>query len=209
MNISSPVQADEIYGFVDGDGVSHFSNVPDSSRYRLVLRNPDACCLRNPGQSAAFALQQSYGPAILREAQSNGIDPYLVAAIIAVESNHNPMARSSKGAIGLMQVLPETALRYGIGNIAVPDNNIRAGVSYLHDLLAMFDGNLSLVLAAYNAGENAVIRHGNRIPPYPETRNYVPRVLKKYKELRGVGLDKTDTLAPPIPSHKIFPKLST
>lgn len=118
-------------------------------------------------------------------AKRAALDPALVHALIYVESRHNPAARSPKGALGLMQVLPETASRYGIRDvIRSVDENLLAGTSYLRDLISMFDGRLDLVLAAYNAGENAVLRHGLRIPPYRETQQYVPAVLEKYREWR-------------------------
>jgi soluble lytic murein transglycosylase-like protein len=85
-----------------------------------------------------------------------------------------------KGASGLMQLMPETARRYHVTDIWDPKQNLSGGARYLRDLLAMFNNNLGLALAAYNAGENAVIQHGNRIPPYPETRSYVPRVMQHY-----------------------------
>ncbi len=113
------------------------------------------------------------------------IDPALVHALIHVESRHNPAARSPKGALGLMQVLPGTASRYGVNDLSRSvEENLKAGTSYLRDLMSMFDGRIDLVLAAYNAGENAVIRHGQRIPPYRETQQYVPAVLNKYRDLQ-------------------------
>lgn len=93
------------------------------------------------------------------------------------------MARSHKGAIGLMQLLPATAARYGVPNPAKsPEANLRAGTRYLRDLIELFGGRIDLALAAYNAGENAVLRYGERIPPYRETLKYVPAVLEKYRE---------------------------
>ena len=118
-------------------------------------------------------------------AREAALDPALVHAVIAVESGYNPAARSPKGALGLMQVLPATALRYGIRNAArSPAANLRAGTRYLSDLMALFDDRLELVLAAYNAGEAAVLRYGERIPPFRETRQYVPAVLARYLEWR-------------------------
>src|SRR5262249_6498573 len=96
---------------------------------------------------------------------------------------YNPKARSPKGAIGLMQLMPDTAQRYKVANIWDPGENVRGGARYLRDLLALFNNDLSLVLAAYNAGEDAVAQYGNKIPPYAETRNYVPRVLQQYQLL--------------------------
>ena len=118
-------------------------------------------------------------------AREASLDPALVHAVIAVESGYNPAARSPKGALGLMQVLPATALRYGIRNAArSPAANLRAGTRYLSELMALFDDRLELVLAAYNAGEAAVLRYGERIPPFRETRQYVPAVLARYREWR-------------------------
>ncbi|HNH35744.1 MAG TPA: lytic transglycosylase domain-containing protein, partial [Rhodocyclaceae bacterium] len=110
------------------------------------------------------------------------VDPALVHAIIHVESRHRQNAVSPKGALGLMQVMPATAQRYGVRTAAKSaDENLKAGTRYLKDLMDMFDGKLDLVLAAYNAGEGAVMRY-KAIPPYKETRAYVPAVLAKYEE---------------------------
>jgi soluble lytic murein transglycosylase-like protein len=118
-------------------------------------------------------------------AREASLDPALVHAVISVESGYNPAARSPKGALGLMQVLPATALRYGIRNAArSPAANLRAGTRYLSDLMVLFDRRLELVLAAYNAGEAAVLRYGERIPPFRETQQYVPAVLARYQEWR-------------------------
>lgn len=123
--------------------------------------------------------------ALIEEAARNAdLDPALVHAVIAVESGYNPEARSVKGAVGLMQVMPETAARYGVADPAIsPAENLRAGTRYLSYLMAFFDNQIELVLAAYNAGEYAVLRHGFRIPPYRETQSYVPAVLARYHRL--------------------------
>ncbi len=113
----------------------------------------------------------------------HGIDPALVSAVMYVESRYRRDARSSKGAIGLMQIMPSTGLRYGIPSIellAEPKTNIAVGVRYLRDLVAMFPGRLDLAVAAYNAGEGAVRKHGNQVPPYHETRLYVEEVLQRF-----------------------------
>jgi len=129
-------------------------------------------------------------PLIRQAASKHGIDPALVKAVIAAESGFNPQAVSPKGAIGLMQVIPDTGARYGVTGdarrtaaqkLADPKTNIATGVRYLSDLLRMFSGNLELVLAAYNAGEGAVQKHGNDIPPYAETQNYVKTVMQFYR----------------------------
>lgn len=120
-----------------------------------------------------------YDPIIERHARRYRVDPVLVRAVIQVESNFDPNCVSRKGARGLMQLMPATAKRYGVDKIHDPDQNIRGGVRYLRDLLEMFPGDLPRALAAYNAGENAVIRHGG-IPPYEETDTYVKRALTVY-----------------------------
>jgi soluble lytic murein transglycosylase-like protein len=107
------------------------------------------------------------------------VSPFLIHAVIQAESGYNPDAVSRKGAVGLMQLTPATALRYGVTDAHDPEQNIRGGTQYLRELLGMFNQDLGLALAAYNAGEGAVLRHGG-IPPYPETAQYVLKVLESY-----------------------------
>ena len=153
--------------------------------FRLNLKGPHAPApepVREPAIPSLFA-DKPFAAQILSAARDAAIDPALVHAVIFVESRYNAAARSPKGAIGLMQVLPETAARYGVPNPAFsPEANLQAGTRYLSDLMQLFDNRLDLVLAAYNAGENAVLRYGERIPPYRETQLYVPAVLAKYRE---------------------------
>jgi soluble lytic murein transglycosylase-like protein len=118
-----------------------------------------------------------YAALIEAEATRQGVDAELVHAVIRAESSYRPRAQSPAGARGLMQLMPATARRFGVTDRWSPAQNIRGGVSYLRFLIERFEGELSLVLAAYNAGEGAVARYGNRIPPYRETRQYVRRVL--------------------------------
>ena len=107
-------------------------------------------------------------------------------AVISAESGYNPLARSAKGARGLMQLMPATARRYGVENPLDPEQNIYGGAAYLHDLLALFGNDVKLALAAYNAGEGTVMEYGNRIPPYRETTQYVPKVLTYYKQYKSL-----------------------
>lgn len=111
-----------------------------------------------------------------------GLDPNLVLTIIAMESNFNPQARSSKNARGVMQLIPETAARFGVADIADPVENLKGGMAYLRWLMAYFQGNIPLVAAAYNAGEGAVEKYAG-IPPYHETKIYVERVNRRYPQL--------------------------
>ncbi len=174
-----------IYSFRDEDGVVHFSNLPHlDRRYKLVYRIPTSGAMRPNAWSANAPTTvdiAKYVPLIDVAAKTHGMDPKLIHAVIRAESGYNARAVSAKGAIGLMQLIPATAQRYGITDLSDPAENITAGTRYLRDLLKMFNGNVELALAGYNAGENAVIRAGNRIPPYPETMAYVPKVMGLYK----------------------------
>jgi len=183
---AAPVQAD-IFKFVDENNVAHFTNLPNDSRYRLYKRTPPQRATisnsNNAARAAAFrANRQRYTPMINTTAAQYQVDPALVHAVIMAESGYNPNAVSPKGATGLMQLMPGTAQRYGVHNSYDAAANIRGGTHYLRDLLEMFNQNIQLAVAAYNAGENAVINHGNQIPPYRETRNYVTRVLAFYSK---------------------------
>ena len=188
-----PAHAD-LYGFVDERGVAHFSNYQVDSRYYLYRKDrPDTTL---PGSNLVIinvprsgprrtiridpAQRKRFAPLIAETARQHKLSPALLHAVVTVESGYNPRARSNKGAVGLMQLMPGTAKRYAVSDIWDPRQNLNGGARYLGDLLQMFNNDLGLALAAYNAGENAVIQHGNRIPPYPETRNYVPRVLQHY-----------------------------
>ena len=145
-----------------------------------------------PDDTRPFARQ------IAIAAHETGLDPELVHAVIAVESAYQTAAVSPKGAVGLMQVMPETASSHGVSDPTDVAANLRAGTRHLSGLMARFDNRLDLVLAAYNAGEGAVRRHGNSVPPYAETRNYVPAVIGKYQ---ATGQRASTKSAKPIPAH--------
>lgn len=177
----------DIFSFTDERGVVHFTNIPGlDKRYKLIYREVRNVTPRS-GQvwMPSEADIQRFGGIVQSAASSNGVDSALVHAVITAESGYNPNAVSRKGASGLMQLMPETARRYGVSNLFDPAQNIHGGVRYLRDLLTMFGGNVELAVAGYNAGENAVIRHGNRVPPYAETRDYVPKVLNIYERFRA------------------------
>lgn len=127
-----------------------------------------------------------FSPAVERHARAHGLDPDLVHAVIRAESAYRPAAVSPKGAVGLMQVMPATGRRFGVDDLESPENNLRAGTAYLRHLLDRFN-NVSLALAAYNAGEGAVVRHGHQIPPYAETQGYVRAILRDYGDGVPVG----------------------
>jgi len=128
--------------------------------------------------------RDAYRPFVVAISEKYEISPILTEAVIHVESFFDPQATSHAGAIGLMQLMRPTARKYGVYNRRNPIKNIEAGVQYLRDLMILFNEDLELVLAAYNAGEGAVQRYGNRIPPYAETQDYVRKVTKKMVELR-------------------------
>lgn len=151
------------------------------SEWPFAMRVPDRTALA----------RRPFHQEIVKAASKAGIDPALVHAVIRVESAYNAGAVSPKGAMGLMQVVPGTGRRYGVEDLLQPGKNISAGTQYLAYLMRLFDGDLRLVLAAYNAGEHAVLRHGRRIPPYRETMGYVPRVLSAYQALAAL---------PPVPA---------
>lgn len=182
---SAPAARADIFAFTDTSGVTHFSNVPADSRFKLLISSP-ADMAAVPDKSRAkdwLGTSAKYDAAIAGAAAANTVQPALVRALIVVESGFNPRAVSKKGAIGLMQLLPATAKRYGVKDAYDPEQNIRAGTHYLKDLLARFDSNLELALAAYNAGEEAVERHGRHVPPFAETMSYVPNVMRVYQKL--------------------------
>lgn len=181
--VQAPAKAD-IYAFTDERGVTHFTNVPMDERYLLILESPDqrtrAGELLDPRLLARAA---DFDPIIERAARTHAVAADLLRAVIVVESGFNARAVSTRGARGLMQLMPATARQYGVSNAFDPDQNIAAGAHYLRDLSDRYENDLELVLAAYNAGERAVERYGRRLPPFPETRRYVPRVLGIYRHL--------------------------
>lgn len=178
----SPAQAG-IYTFTDASGVMHFTNVPSYARYagmKQVAYMPERTVRRtalriNPGRFHSL---------VEKAAREHDVDEALLRAVIAVESNYNPNAVSHRGAVGLMQLMPQTARRYGVTDLYDPAQNIQGGARHLRDLLRKFNNDLNLALAAYNAGENAIAQYGNRVPPYRETLAYVPRVLDFYRQYR-------------------------
>ena len=169
--------AGSIYSFVDECGVWHFSNVSTDPRYGLASRS------RHISQHVRRNYAE-FERIISETAARYDLDPDLIRAIIQIESGGIPDARSSKGAIGLMQLMPETSSNLAVSNPLDPRANIRGGTKYLSRLLERFRGNLVLALAAYNAGPGKVERYKG-IPPYPETRRYVRNVLKQWQKYRS------------------------
>lgn len=172
----------QVYGYTDERGVLVLSNVPTDPRMRVVAEESS----RAVGRIHRYSGQ--YDPLILKAATLSGLDTALVTAVIAVESGFNRFARSHKGAQGLMQLMPDTARRYGVGNPYDAWQNLRGGSQHLRDLLDEFD-DLRLALAAYNAGATPV-RRLRDVPPYRETQNYVRKVMALYRSSSRISITK-------------------
>lgn len=181
-----PVHAD-IYKYVDKYGRVTLTDKPQNSDYKQLVRTWKGW--EEASSQIAFqdfeVNRERHTPLIDDIASRYGLPAPLLHAVISAESAYDSNAVSRAGAVGLMQLMPETAKRYGVINRRNPTDNIDAGTRYLRDLLAMFDNNLALALAAYNAGENAVKKYGNQIPPYDETRKYVNKVFDYYKQYQN------------------------
>lgn len=237
--------AQDVWGYVDANGVAHFANERVDERYQLFFRagqpfdtsagvprgglsgpaidTPRQVAVPTSSQNRLLAFFdvssefKAIRPLMREAASQHGIDFELVQAVIAAESGYNRQAVSPKGAIGLMQIMPATGERYGVTSdkttasngkpvkgarstsekLFDPKTNLGVGTRYLRDLMKMFPGRLDLVLAAYNAGEGAVQRNGNQVPPYRETQNYVQTVLALYQAL------KPPVVANPAPPQRI------
>jgi soluble lytic murein transglycosylase-like protein len=179
MCLAAPLGA-QVKLVVRADGSKHIYNMPSQRR-------------SSGGSDLTYLAKQrnrpsTYDPLIKKHCDQYKVDPVLAKAVIQVESGFNPAAVSNKGARGLMQLMPGTAKRFRVAKVHDPDENIRGGVAYLAFLQRLFPNDLRNVLAAYNAGENAVARYGG-IPPYGETQSYVQRALTVYhgKPYGGVG----------------------
>lgn len=184
--LASPVAAADIYKYEDKEGVLHFTDAPTDHRFKIFMRDIKkdkqlrttfrlSNCARNPAEFDAI---------INSCALEYGVDKSLVKAVIHAESGYDPNAVSAKGASGLMQLMPKTAKSLKVANSFDPAENIRGGVRYLKFLLDTFRGDVTLALAAYNAGLSRVAQYGG-VPPFSETRNYVSKVLsyrKSYQE---------------------------
>ncbi len=180
--VVSPAMAD-VYKYRDRQGGIYLTDRPMSGGYTLLKvfrfgNSRSAPAVRAGASLKAMAKRRkALEPLIDRVAEENRLRPELLHAVIRAESAYRADAVSSAGAGGLMQLMPETARRYGVQDRDDPHQNVRGGASYLRDLLDQFEQNLELALAAYNAGENAVLKYGRQIPPFPETQNYVRKVI--------------------------------
>ncbi len=192
----------DIYKFVDGSGHVFYTDRPSHAGYRRIIRTPisnistgvansrglesaSSAVPARHGTSSSFVEKRraTFAGLINSAADRYRLDPALLHAVIRAESSYNPNAVSDKGAVGLMQLMPATASRYGVRDRLDPVENINGGARYLSDLLDMFASNIKLAVAAYNAGENTVKRHGYQVPPIQETQDYVVRVLDYYRRM--------------------------
>ncbi len=193
------VHAGATYRFVDEQGIEHYTNVPSDPRYQFVRRDPEPAppppARPGPLAGALATSARAFAQLIRAAAERYGVDVRLVEAVVQVESAGNPGAVSPKGAQGLMQLMPDRAAELGVRNAFDPAQNIDGGVRHLRDLLQRFGGDVSLALAAYNAGEMAVRSYGG-IPPFTETREYVRRVRQLYD---GAGVVTQAAFAAPPP----------
>ena len=179
---SAPAAAQGLYRYVDERGVVHFTNTPTDHRFARVQRVrtlPERLGL----QPRVRSRRDRYDAVIQSAARRNGVPPALVKAVIQAESAFNPRAVSPKGAMGLMQLMPQTAESLGVAQPFVAEANVHGGTRYLRHLHDRF-GSWTHTLAAYNAGPTAVRRYRG-VPPYPETRTYVKRVLSYYRRFHG------------------------
>lgn len=172
-----------IYGYVDDQGIYHMTNIrPPSKGYHILIHDT--------GRTASYSARGTYNKSdydglIRTHSETHGLDPSLVKAVMIAESNGNPNAISNKGARGLMQIMPGTGQLLDLQNPFDPSENIQAGAKYLKQLHDLFQGNLELVLAAYNAGPNRVIQNNMAVPAIDETMNYIKRVKYFYNRLKN------------------------
>ncbi len=175
---STSVTAD-IFKYVSPDGRIYYTDEPKKGfDYRLIIHTRPRTYQKDLKFMSGNKLK--YNDLITKAAAKHQMDPRLLHAVIQAESAYNAHAISSAGAVGLMQLMPDTARRYGVTDRNDAEQNIDGGAHYLKDLLAMFNSDLKLAVAGYNAGEGAVMKYNNSVPPYPETQNYVQQVLSLY-----------------------------
>ncbi|MBL8379784.1 MAG: lytic transglycosylase domain-containing protein [Burkholderiales bacterium] len=211
--VASACARADLYGYIDEKGQIHLANEKLDARYELFVKGETTTEFKrvlDSGRDSEIAAELKYLPVpddladhvifrrlqkspnvarfeslVLAAAERQRLDAALVKAVIAVESAYEPQAVSRKGAMGLMQLIPGTAERFGVKRSFDPEENIRGGTRYLRELIDLFKGDLSLALAGYNAGEGAVQRFRNTIPPFPETQAYVKLVLRFYEHFGG------------------------
>lgn len=185
---SRTAQAD-IYAYTASNGAVSLSNVPVDSRYSILVNASVSGMAAQAADSLRTVQKKAlYDHVVGEVARTYGLDSALLHAVITVESSYREKAVSKKGAAGLMQLMPAIARHYGVSDPLDPVQNLHGGAKHLRYLLKTFNNDVSLALAAYNSGETAVAKHGNRIPSYGETMSYVPRVLGFYRKYQMQAL---------------------
>ena len=179
---SGPGVAVEIYRYVDSQGRVHLTDRPPHDGYQLIQKAGKKLRMPRINFRDKDANRKRFASKIAEVASRYQVPEALIHAVISIESAYDPNAVSRAGAVGLMQLMPATAKRYGVADRRDPSANLTGGIRYLKHLLLRFDSNLELALASYNAGENAVERFGNQIPPFAETQSYVRKVLELYSQ---------------------------
>ncbi|MHC8300535.1 lytic transglycosylase domain-containing protein [Pseudomonas sp. ZS1P83] len=186
--LTGVVQAD-VFVSVDTKGSYVLSNVHRPGRtYERVIHEPEPARV-NMDQQPQMIARQPYAELVSAAATANQLPAALLHAVIQAESAYDSGARSPKGAGGLMQLMPATARELGVKDVYDPKANIQGGARYLKRLMTLFDNDISLAVAAYNAGAQAVLSRGGVIPPFAETQRYVPSVLRQYRRLQGLAAD--------------------
>lgn len=172
------VASGDIYRYVNENGVTVFTDNPVHSGYKVHMREKGSFRL------ASVSGYYPYRDVVVEACTIYKMDEALIRAVMEVESDYNRYAISSAGARGLMQLMPQTAQQLGVRNVWDPRQNVHAGTAYLKRCIRRFSGNMELALAAYNAGPNAVVQYG-QVPPYPQTVNYVRKVMRLYRDYSG------------------------
>jgi len=190
MQFATTAKAETIFAFNGNDGAISLSNIQFDRRFKPLVSdglevNDNSDKRPKRPSTRDYLAKARFDEVVQQTAAAYGLNSALLHAVISVESGYDPNARSRKGAAGLMQLMPGTAKRYGVFNVLDPIQNLQGGAQYLRDLLKLFNSDLSLALAAYNAGENAVAKYGNQLPPFRETTEYVPRVMDYYRKYQA------------------------
>ena len=188
--LPGPAGAD-VYSYTDDEGTVNMSNVSTDIHYGVMALAPLEPVVVVPKIPPAIADKVQYGRMVDDVARIYGVESALLHAVISVESRYRPKIVSKKGAAGMMQLMPDITRRYGVADPFDPVQNVHGGARYLRDLLRSYNNDKNLALAAYNAGPHAVAKYGNRIPPYRETANYVPKVLAFYRKYQSEGVVPT------------------
>ncbi|WP_077047961.1 lytic transglycosylase domain-containing protein [Pseudomonas sp. KK4] len=189
LTLAGGIAQADVFVSVDAKGNFVLSNVHRPGRhYERVIHEPEAAVVSLEQQPQMIAARP-YAELVSQAAEDNHLPAALLHAVIQAESHYDPSAVSPKGAGGLMQLMPDTARELGVTNVYDPKANIQGGARYLKRLMTLFDNDIALAVAAYNAGPQAVLSRGGVIPPFAETQRYVPSVLNQYRRLQGLSAD--------------------